>query len=367
MTSIDGPASLAPGENESQPSQAESRWAARAEALLSQLSDRFNPILVKEARQALKSKQFLWTFAALLVCGWGWSILGVAMIGPSVYYSSQGPDMFFGYYVILALPLLVVVPFGAFQSLAGERQDGTHELLSITTLSARQIISGKLGSAGLQMLLYFSALSPCLAFTYLLRGIDVSSIAMVLFFTLLASMGLSLLALMAATISRHRHWQAIWSVGLVLGLGWCFFWSLMMVGAWLSESRNMAAQPEFWTGCLAVVCYYLGYFLLLFLTASSLITFQSENRSSGGRVAMLVLYLIHIGWMAGLWFGLSEREALGPMLVFFTGTAFFHWYVLGALMIGESPVMSQRVKRSLPQSFFGRTFLTWLNPGPGTG
>jgi len=36
---------------------------------------------------------------------------------------------------------------------------------------ARQIISGKLGSAALQVLVYLSALAPCLAFTYLLRGL----------------------------------------------------------------------------------------------------------------------------------------------------------------------------------------------------
>jgi hypothetical protein len=36
-------------------------------------------------------------------------------------------------------------------------------------------------------------------------------------------------------------------------------------------------------------------------------------------------------------------------------------------MIGESPEISSRVKRSLPQSFLGRVFLTWFNPGPGTG
>ena len=40
---------------------------------------------------------------------------------------------------------------------------------------------------------------------------------------------------------------------------------------------------------------------------------------------------------------------------------------MGAMMIGESPDLSERVKRQLPQSFLGRVFLTWFNPGPGTG
>ena len=36
-------------------------------------------------------------------------------------------------------------------------------------------------------------------------------------------------------------------------------------------------------------------------------------------------------------------------------------------MVGESGELSERVKRTLPQSFFGRAMLTWFNPGPATG
>ena len=36
-------------------------------------------------------------------------------------------------------------------------------------------------------------------------------------------------------------------------------------------------------------------------------------------------------------------------------------------MTGEWAQLSPRVKRQLPQSLLGRTFLTWFNPGSGTG
>lgn len=55
------------------------------------------------------------------------------------------------------------------------------------------------------------------------------------------------------------------------------------------------------------------------------------------------------------------------MLVLFFSFVVLHWYAMGALMTGESPTLSLRVRRRLPQSFLGRVFLTWLNPGPGTG
>ena len=185
------------------------RWLERA-------CERLNPILVKEARQALKSRQFVVTFGLLLLCGLAWSLMGVALLMPGIYYSPSGQFMLIGYYFILTVPMLLIVPFSAYRSLAGEREDGTYELLSITTLCSRQIVTGKLGSAVLQMLVYYSALSPCIAFTYLLRGVDVITMALVLFYTFLASVLLSAVGLMVATVSRDGtsrsccRWRCCW-------------------------------------------------------------------------------------------------------------------------------------------------------------
>ena len=121
-------------------------WWPRFEAALERASEWLNPILVKEARQALKSRQFVVTFTLLLIFGWGWSLAGVAMLSQAAYYAPGGRFMLTGYFLILAVPLIVIVPFSAFRSLAAEREDGTFELLSITTLRARQIITANLAA-----------------------------------------------------------------------------------------------------------------------------------------------------------------------------------------------------------------------------
>ena len=108
--------------------------------------------------------------------------------------------MLSGYFVVLCVPVLLIVPFAAFRSIAAEREDGTFELLSITSLSSWQIVTGKLGSAIIQMLVYFSALAPCIAFTYMLRGIDLPSIAFLLFYTFTASVVLSSIGLVVGTL-----------------------------------------------------------------------------------------------------------------------------------------------------------------------
>ncbi len=57
-----------------------------------------------------------------------------------------------------------------------ESEDGTFELLSISALSAWQIIFGKMTSAVVQIVLYLSALAPCIVLTYLMRGVSLFSI-----------------------------------------------------------------------------------------------------------------------------------------------------------------------------------------------
>ena len=332
------------------------RWLERA-------GERLNPILVKEARQALKSRQFISTFTLLLLCGWGWSLMGVAMMSPEIHYAPSGPSMLVGYCFVLAVPLLLIVPFVTYRSLASEREDGTYELLSITALSSRQIVSGKMGSAVLQMMVYYSALSPCIAFTYLLRGVDVLTILLFLLYTFLASVILSLASLVVATMTHLRHLQMLLSVLLLLGLAfvtlvWCV-WSAQVVSmGWFPYD-----DPDFWVAQLSLLSGYVSYCILFLFAAAAQLSFASDNRSTRLRVIMLGQQILLVAWMMYYWLTEGEEGVLYALVA----VSGFHWMVMGALMTGEWGVLSPRVKRRLPQSLLGRALLTWFNPGPGTG
>jgi hypothetical protein len=136
------------------------RWQ-RIGDWLERAGEWLNPLLVKECRQALKSRQFALTFTLVLILCWICSLFGVAWFGPSVSFGSVGDEIFFLYYIILAFALLIVVPYSAFRSLAAEHEDNTFELVAITSLKPRQIAGGKLGSAFVQILVYLSAAAPC--------------------------------------------------------------------------------------------------------------------------------------------------------------------------------------------------------------
>ena len=338
-------------------------WS-RVDQCLERGGEKLNPILVKEARQALKSRQFLITFTLLLVCGWGWSLIGVALVGPGIYYSPSGPFMLIGFHIVLTVPLLLIVPFSAYRSLSCEREDGTYELLSITTLTSRQIVTGKLGSALLQMLIYYSALAPCIAFTYLLRGVDVFTIAFVLCYSFLASVLLSVLGLCVAALTRARHIQVLLSVALLIGLVfvtivWCIWWSELTYEA----GRMPFDETDFWIAQAAILTAYATYLLLFLLAAAAQLSFASDNRSTKLRIVMVVQQVLFTGWMMYYWLAAHERAVLYVWLIF----SGIHWAVMGCLMTGELAPLSPRVKRQLPQSFLGRAFLTWFNPGSGTG
>lgn len=334
-------------------------------AWLARLGDRLNPILVKEARQALKSRQFLVTFSLVLVCGWVWSLLGVALAGPTVSYTAQGQSIFIGYYLILIGALWVVVPFAAFRSLAQERDERTFELLQITNLSARQIIGGKLATAVLQTVIYLSALAPCLAFTYLLRGIDVVTIAMLILYAAAGSVLLSLVGLLLASVARARGGQVALSVLFLAGL-------MLSYIVWAISSFTLLQQsirPEqefFWGAQTVILALAVSYAALLFLAAASRMVETTGNRSTPLRWAVATHQAVLTGCFGLAWLGYAPFRADDALWLYLLLVG-LHWYVAGVFLVSEPPIASQRLRRTLPQSLLARTFLSWFNPGPGTG
>lgn len=341
-------------------------WWQRLDQMLVTWGERLNPILVKETRQALKSRQFLITFFLLLISCWFWTLLGTASVGAYVYYRPSGHEVFFGYYVILAIAIGMVVPYSTFRSLVGENDENTFDLLSITTLSPRQIIAGKLGSAVVQIGVYLAAVGPCLAFTYLLRGIDIFSIGFVLSYTVLGSLALSALGLLVASVATAKFLQILLSVGVIIGL---FF--VTVGGISLTEGilrygggSTPVSDPDFIVGCLFTMTLYVTSFAIAFLAAASRVTFPSENRSTALRVACMVQFLALAGWIIFPWQDVSDDVEVASALLGFSALL---WFVLGMFMTVESPQLSRRVTRQLPSKPLFRHLFFWFMPGPGTG
>lgn len=321
-----------------------------------------NPILIKEARQALKSRQFLITFFLLLLASWGWTVLGVMLRSPDIYYLPAGTSMLSGYYFVLAIPMLALVPVAAHRSLASEIEDGTFEMVSITRLSALRIVTGKLNSAMLQMMVYFAALVPCLAFCYLLRGVALPTIILLIGVIFYSAMLLTTFALLLATLATHRAGQLFSLLAVVAAVIFAeFLCAAFSLGVVLGEQWQMNGEGLLFTSCVLVGG--ISCMVLFLKAAAARIAPVTENRSTGLRWVMFIQQLIWVGSLAtaGLWYEDVAPLNFGAMVV---GG---YWLLMGTLMLSESPHLSPRVQRDLPRTFFGRMMLTWFNPGPGTG
>jgi hypothetical protein len=343
------------------------------EAKLAALAERANPILVKETRQALKSRQFIVTFLVVLLGCWIVSFIGIAVVGPQIYFAAAGPGMLAAYYTILMVPLTLVVPFTAFRSLAAEQEENTFDLLAITTLGSRQIVTGKLASALVQMVVYLSAVSPCIAFTFLLRGVDAVTVAVLMAVAVFGCIALSMASLLIGAIARIRNTQVVISVALVLALATAG-WGLWAMGIVVIEMGSAPfREPEFLLALVAMAAVYITSFGLLHAAATAQVAFVSENRSTPLRRWMMAQQGCLCGILAGVAFeeefrrGVVHLEMTGAILVILSTFGAAYWFLMGSLMTGEWPHLSRRVQRSLPTSRVWRPFLSLLNPGPGSG
>ena len=276
--------------------------------------------------------------------------------------------MFYGYYLILAFPLFLIVPYSAFRSLIAEREDNTFELVAITTLRPRQIVGGKLGSAVAQMVVYFSVVAPCLAFTYLLRGIDVFTICFILFYTLLASLGFSLCALLLATVAKERHWQVMVSVLIIVGLFYVFIGACSICHDLLRSTRSPFNDPDFWSWNFCLQMAFWSSFVLFYLAAAAQLTFTAENRSTPLRIAMLGAAMLLATWVGYLVASASNRfdriSSYGAYVhrvvdsVLVRGRQHYDWRDAGTFAASETP---------LADFGAGSSVVHVVQSGPGTG
>lgn len=331
-------------------------WVDRStERVTSQL----NPILVKEARQSLKSRQFLITFFCLLAASCGWTVMGIVFNTPDIYYVPSGDTLMVGYFLILSVSMFAFVPLVAFRSLAAELDEGTYEMLAITRLSAWRIVSGKMNSAILQMMIYFSAIVPCLAFCYLLRGIGLSTIVLVVAIVFMTAIVLTSLALVLSTLAKGRTLQTFL---LVIMAAFILFVEIMCCGYVFS-----IVLMEHWTGTFwAFLPWFIlaGSFAVLFVAAAAAkIAPVTENRSTRLRAILFVqqtLWVVTITYAA---WASNDFEWINYGLLYLG----LFWLVAGIFMCGETSWLSPRVRRGLPSSYATRMLFTWWMPGPGTG
>lgn len=335
--------------------------------LLERAGDWLNPILIKEARQALKSRQFIITFLLMLIASWLISIFGTMMAGESLEYGSAGRGFFVFYYIVLALAIFAVVPYTAYRSLLSERDQTTLELLSITALTPRQLVWGKLGSSMMQVFIYYSAIAPFIAFTSMLQGFDLAMVAFALSVSLLITLCMTMLALTLAAVPQNKHMQGGTSLIVFGGLVWVVCIVIFGAAQLLMETIPFD-EPGFWVGIGCFVALALSTFFLLTQIATAHLTFESDNRSTGIRIACSAQFVLY--WAAVF----ITKLTLGrpPFSVPEVALIIACWPTGYCLFVGffastEPDYVSRRVRRGIPQNGLLRLLAIPYLPGGHRG
>ena len=329
-------------------------------------SDFFNAILIKEARQALKSRLFVTVFMLLLAVSWVVAVFLLLNSGDRLEYGSIGGIFFFCFYMVLAFAAVVVVPFNAFRSLLIERDLNTYELLSITTLSPRQIVWGKLLSSMVQLFLFYSAVTPFMAFSSLMQGFSAPSAAVVLVGTMLLSLQLSITALMLSTLARTRTMQGLITVAVLSMLVSSFSFTASRVYLLIARDSIDVANPDFWWVTSFVVGAAASYAVLFQKITISRLTFESDNRSTGIRtVASAQFWLLWIVFWSYMTIqNMPFNTVAVPILV---GLSAMHWLLVGLFATTEGDFLSRRVRRAVPRNILWRILKAPFLPGGARG
>jgi hypothetical protein len=337
-----------------------------ATRFFARFDDWINPIVIKELRQAVKSRVVI---AALLI----FLLLEVIILGAMLLFGEiqsggdldyrAGPRVFMVLQGVLLATCLVLIPIYAGVRLAAERSDTNVDLLFISTLKPRAIISGKFLAAVILALLIFSACSPFMTFTYLLRGIDMATVVLVLGFDLLIVLSCTIYALLLASIPGNR------AVKIFFGIIQAPWLLLGFSGAMaFCDEMLRHGVPDVWTGkFLSVVSSVaVGASLLmglLFFWSVALLSPSSANRA-------LSVRLYHVfAWVA-----------LGAV-IFWTGAEWgeaefvFFWAIIMTLVFclqilistNERDSWGPRVARAIPRSPLLRPFAFLFYSGAAGG
>jgi len=333
------------------------------------LSDFFSPIMVKECRQALKSKSFVWTYFLMLIVVGGWINASIAFRMLDQDFNGLGRELLKALLIIGGFPLCLVIPFSAARSLAKEYETGSIQLISITTMRPWGIVIGKLTSSLLQMLIYLSVLAPCMLMTYLLRGVSLVEIVFFLTLGVVLSIGLTVLGIfLGGVVKLQSVVGTLISLGLMLLLGWLYFiWCWAVTETIDYDNTPNLMEPQGQIVLLALIAFVGSFVVLLLTCACSQVSFASDNKSTPVRMAMFLQQTVFLGFVFCVF---MESPGGPPPVEFFTVMTVFighYWLLMGGFMIGESRVLSRRVRRSLPNRGIAQSLLGLFMPGSGRG
>jgi len=335
--------------------------------LVDKLDNLLNPIVVKELRQAVKSRIVMSALMLFLVIQLSILLLNLSFgdrqTGNAINLHA-GREIFQILQGILLGTCMLLIPTYAGVRLAAEHSDTNVDLLFISTLRPRGIIAGKLQASVVLILLIFSACAPFMTFTYLLRGIDIPTILLVLVLDFLVVLLSTQAAIFLGAVPANTGLKLL--LGLTgLGLLVSFFGSTMgfsieMLDLGLGSRLD---SVEFWLIAGAAAIVILATIGLMFTWSVAIVSPPSANRALPVR-----LYLLGFWLVTGAVAAVLARYFHIPFPLYIWQSAIIALLCAQFLVaINERQQWGLRVRRTLPRSRWLRGPLFLLYSGSAGG
>lgn len=276
---------------------------------LTDFSDRYSPMLVKELRQGMRAKTFIAVFLSLQM------FLAVMLFSAAANMSTGevGSVISTIIFVFFAIAVLLVQPLRGTGALSSEVKGNTIDMMVLTRLSAWRIVSGKWVAIVGQTALLFVTIIPYLILRYFFGGMNL--VGEMVFLLL---MFFSSIALTAVTVGLSGcNSVIIRSLVPVLTLP-AAVWSLLMFIFEFSRFRGgpfdafslASSESVIGVGVYLACISYLGWSMLSMGT--SLIAPAAENHALPRRLVSFALMLL-VG-IAGLFHWIDPE--LIPLFAF---------------------------------------------------
>jgi hypothetical protein len=324
-----------------------------------------NPIVIKELRQAVRS----WAVTGMLLL-----FLVVLFIASLVFLISNtfendvnlelGAGLFETFLVILTMSSVLFIPLYVGVRVAAERQENNPDLLYVSTLSPLRIIFGKFLCGAYVTVLFFSVCMPFMAFTNLLRGVDLPTVFFILCFLFLVVCGANMIAIFLACLPLSRPFKFLF---VLYGIGQ----SLTMIGPLTAFSFQMMrsgigammSRREVWIGVMTDVGLTLALIGLFFTMSVALISPQSSNRALPVRLYITIMWLL--GGVSSFIWVMETRNA--NFMSVWTITTFVLMMLSLLVVISNADRLSLRVRRTIPRSLRKRVAVFFFFNGAAGG
>lgn len=319
--------------------------------LLDSADARMNPVVVKELRQAVTGRLVPALLLLFLAVELFVMVLWLMPKADGTINFQAGRDAFLTMHTILLAACLLFIPIAAAVRFSLERSDANVDLLFITTIRPRTIVVGKFLSAMVVATLLYSACLPFLSLTYLLRGIDLPTIALTMAVGYLVLAESVLLGLMLASIPAPRLIRGLFALGLLVAMVYAI--GVVSAGNWhliYDGTASRIGTGAFWADATPLLVLALCGGAMMFAATVAILSPPASNRGPIFRGTATGVWLVSGGGIFALAYLSHNFDPVGEWVVL---TMMALWLTL-IVAISEREVWNPRILASVPRGRFRR-------------